>query len=224
MSRPLIIILEQLGVPKDTFVYLQERMILEFTDALVNECSAVEVFTAWSKLKLPYKELSEGGFQLTFDPFFRSLLLAVYRNAVAGLRYKTQIALPVDRARNMLGVVNTTGKLRYGEVFVQCTEICSPQVQQQGPPKVTVIEGTVLVTKCPCLHPGDVRKFTAVNVLEVYHVVDCIVFPAQGPRPHPDEMADRCGMVQFRPKQDVHIVPVAGAKSTGGLSACQASF
>ncbi|KAH6930134.1 hypothetical protein HPB50_010396 [Hyalomma asiaticum] len=189
LSRPLITILEQLGVPKDTFVYLQERMILEFTDALVNESSAVEVLTAWSKLKLPFKELSEAGFQLTLDPFFRSLLLAVYRNAVSGLRYKTRIALPVDRARNMLGVVDTTGQLRYGEVFVQCTEIRSPQVQQQGPPKVTVIEGTVLVTKCPCLHPGDVRKFTAVNVPELHHVVDCIVFPAQGPRPHPDEMA-----------------------------------
>ncbi|XP_075725741.1 uncharacterized protein LOC119179556 isoform X4 [Rhipicephalus microplus] len=189
LNRPLITILEQLGVSTDTFVYLQESMILEFTDALVNEARAVDVLSAWSKLQLPYEDLSKAGFQLTLDPFFRSLLLAVYRNAVAGLRYKTRIALPVDRARNMLGVVDTTNKLRYGEVFVQCTEMRSPQVQQKGPPKKTVITGTVLVTKCPCLHPGDVRKFTAVDVPELHHVIDCIVFPAQGPRPHPDEMA-----------------------------------
>ncbi|KAH6920624.1 hypothetical protein HPB50_028387 [Hyalomma asiaticum] len=189
LSRPLITLFEQLGVPKDTIVYLQERMILEFTHALVNESSAVEVLTAWSKLKLPFKELSEAGFQLTLDPFFRSLLLGVYRNAVAGLRYKTRMALPVDRARNMLGVVDTTGRLRYGEVFLQCTEICSPQVQQQGPTKVTVSEGTVLVTKCPCLYPGDMRKFTAVNVPQLHYVVDCIVFSAQGPWPHSDKMA-----------------------------------
>ncbi|KAH6946907.1 hypothetical protein HPB50_016129 [Hyalomma asiaticum] len=86
LSRPLITILEQLAVPKHTFACLQERMILEFTDTLVNESSAVEVLTARSKLKLPYKELSEAGFQFTLDPFFRSLLLAVYRSVFTLLR------------------------------------------------------------------------------------------------------------------------------------------
>ncbi|XP_037508921.1 LOW QUALITY PROTEIN: uncharacterized protein LOC119385548 [Rhipicephalus sanguineus] len=89
LNRPLITILEQLGVPSDTFVRLQQNMILEFTDALVSESSAAEVLTAWSKLPLPYQELSKAGFQLTLDPFFRSLLLAVYRNTVAYV-YKIQ--------------------------------------------------------------------------------------------------------------------------------------
>ena len=50
--------------------------------------------------------------------------------------------------------------------------------------------GEVLVTKMPCLHPGDVRKFTAVNVpiLESY-MRDCIVFPSKGHRSHPSEMS-----------------------------------
>ncbi|KAH8019857.1 hypothetical protein HPB51_022829 [Rhipicephalus microplus] len=152
LNRPLITILEQLLVPTDAFVYLQESMILEFADALINEARAVAVLSAWSKLQLPYEDLSKAGFQLTLDPFFRSLLLAVYRNAVAGLRYKTCIALPVDRGRNMLGVVDTTNKLRYGEAFVQSTEMRSPHVQHKGPPKKTVITSTVLVTKCPFLH------------------------------------------------------------------------
>ncbi|KAL3189732.1 hypothetical protein MRX96_021197 [Rhipicephalus microplus] len=162
-------------------------MILEFADALINEARAVAVLSAWSKLQLPYEDLSKAGFQLTLDPFFRSLLLAVYRNAVAGLRYKTCIALPVDRGRNMLGVVDTTNKLRYGEAFVQSTEMRSPHVQHKGPPKKTVITSTVLVTKCPFLHPGDVRKIPAVDVPELHHVIECIVVPAHGPRPHPDK-------------------------------------
>ncbi|XP_077499924.1 uncharacterized protein LOC144110727 isoform X2 [Amblyomma americanum] len=189
LNRPLITILEQLGVTTDTFLRLQQEMILEFTDALVQESTAIEVLSAWSKLPLPYQDLSSAGFQLTLDPFFRSLLLAVYRNAVAGLRYKTRIALPVDRARNMLGVVDTTEKLQYGQVFVQCTEMRCANIEYSTPPERKVITGTVLVTKCPCLHPGDVRKFIAVDVPELHHVVDCIVFPGQGRRPHPDEMA-----------------------------------
>ncbi|XP_077549800.1 uncharacterized protein LOC144162939 [Haemaphysalis longicornis] len=186
LNRPLITILEQLGVQEQVFMRLQETMILEFTDALVTESSAVGVLSSWSKLPLPYQDLSKAGFQLTLDPFFRSLLLAVYRNAVAGLRYKTRIALPVDKARNMLGVVDTTNTLQYGQVFVQCTEMGCPPDQ---PPRRQVVTGTVLVTKCPCLHPGDVRKFEAIDVPRLRHVVDCIVFPGQGPRPHPDEMA-----------------------------------
>ena len=52
-----------------------------------------------------------------------------------------------------------------------------------------VLIGTVVVTKNPCMHPGDVRKFEAVDVPELHHLKDCIVFPAKGKRPHPDEMA-----------------------------------
>ncbi|GFW44788.1 RNA-dependent RNA polymerase 1 [Trichonephila clavipes] len=46
-----------------------------------------------------------------------------------------------------------------------------------------------MVTKFPCVHPGDVRKFQAVDVPELHHIIDCIVFPQNGHRPHPDEMS-----------------------------------
>ncbi|KAL3207766.1 hypothetical protein MRX96_039534 [Rhipicephalus microplus] len=49
--------------------------------------------------------------------------------------------------------------------------------------------GDVIVTKNPCMHPGDLRKLTAVNVPQLHHVRDCIVFPVKGDRPHPEEMA-----------------------------------
>ena len=52
-----------------------------------------------------------------------------------------------------------------------------------------ILTGPVVVTRNPCLHPGDVRQLTAVSVPQLAHFLDCIVFPNHGPRPHPSEMA-----------------------------------
>jgi len=46
-----------------------------------------------------------------------------------------------------------------------------------------------VVAKCPVLHPGDVRRFKAVDCLALHHIVDCVVFPQKGERPHPNELA-----------------------------------
>ena len=84
----------------------------------------------------------------------------------------------------MMGTADDTGSLCYGEVFVQYSvNIDRPQAETK------ILEGTVVVAKNPCFHPGDLRKFKAVNKPELKHMIDCIVFPTEGPRPHPDEMS-----------------------------------
>ena len=54
---------------------------------------------------------------------------------------------------------------------------------------VIVVEGDVVVTKNPCFHEGEIRMLQAANVPSLSHMVDCIVFPQVGQRPHPDEMS-----------------------------------
>ena len=52
-----------------------------------------------------------------------------------------------------------------------------------------MLTGTVVIAKNPCFHPGDMRKFQAVDNPELRHMVDVVVFPVKGSRPHPDEMS-----------------------------------
>ncbi|ETN76653.1 RNA dependent RNA polymerase [Necator americanus] len=101
---------------------------------------------------------------------------------------KQQIQIPFDKGRSMLGVVDETGQLQYGQVFVQYTENIALKTP---PPNASrkVLTGKVLITKNPCIVAGDVRVFTAVDVPELHHMCDVVVFPMHGPRPHPDEMA-----------------------------------
>lgn len=46
-----------------------------------------------------------------------------------------------------------------------------------------IITGPVLVTKNPCVHPGDIRKLKAVIKDELIHLENVVVFPSKGSRP-----------------------------------------
>ncbi len=56
---------------------------------------------------------------------------------------------------------------------------------------IRCLTGPVVVTRNPCLHPGDVRQFEAVNAPSLGHLVDCIVFPQLGLRPQPNQMSGK---------------------------------
>ncbi|XGW21981.1 hypothetical protein V3C99_004720, partial [Haemonchus contortus] len=128
------------------------------------------------------------GFQLSTEPFFRSLIKATIKYTVTKQMRKQQIQIPAEKGRTMLGVVDETGQLQYGQVFVQYTENLNLKTP---PPKASrkILTGKVLLTKNPCIVAGDVRVFEAVDIPDLRHLCDVIVFPIHGPRPHPDEMA-----------------------------------
>ncbi|KAJ0094290.1 hypothetical protein Patl1_15575 [Pistacia atlantica] len=62
----------------------------------------------------------------------------------------------VQNGRSMMGCLDETRNLDYGQVFVQFSKAASQQRY--------FIEGEVVVAKNPCLHPGDVRVLRAMNV------------------------------------------------------------
>lgn len=83
-----------------------------------------------------------------------------------------------------MGTSDETKTLAYGQVFIQySTEPHHPMIN------VKTVLGKVVVTKNPCFHPGDLRILEAVDIPGLRHMVDCIVFPQRGSRPHPNEMS-----------------------------------
>jgi RNA-dependent RNA polymerase len=81
----------------------------------------------------------------------------------------------------LLGVPDETNSLQYGQVFIQLRDLNG---------KCQVIhDRKILITKNPAHFPGDIRKLDAVDCPALHHLVDCVVYPTQGQRPHPNEIS-----------------------------------
>ncbi|UJR27363.1 hypothetical protein I4U23_008655 [Adineta vaga] len=103
-----------------------------------------------------------------------------------GIRFnflcRNRIPLPVDEARYLFGIADETNSLKEGQCFIQ--------YQKMNRKTYEVVTGEVLVTKNPCLYPGDIRRLQAVDIPALRPFIrDCIVFPVRGSRPHSNEIS-----------------------------------
>lgn len=183
LNRQAILLLSGLGIPDESFYSLQESMLQKMADMLIFENKAIDALSV-ANLGIKPKHLKESGIIVTLEPFLRSVLAMIYRHQFDGLMERTKIDIPDDKGRIMMGTVDESGCLEYDEVFVQYSERINKPHKN-----IKVLTGQVVVTKNPCFHPGDMRKFKAVDRNELHHMVDCIVFPAKGPRPPPNEIS-----------------------------------
>ena len=83
---------------------------------LVDEKLAILQLSSAAKTGVAYASLSNAGLNLTSEPYFKSLLGAVYRDRIHNLLSKARILLPREEARLMIGVMDETGILDEGEV------------------------------------------------------------------------------------------------------------
>ncbi|VDN22406.1 unnamed protein product [Gongylonema pulchrum] len=192
LNRPLIMILDQVSERQDRHLHkkirsrihwFQETELNRLAGMMFDEDDATEELSTRLSLPIDFQQLHEFGFTFTDEPFFRSLLLAIHHYQTTFTLSKSKIVLPSYLGRTMYGVVDDTGLLQYGQVFIQYSS------SLRGPSEKFIYTGRVMVTKNPCHVAGDVRMFEAVYQRALSHLCDVIVFPRYGPRPHPDEMA-----------------------------------
>ncbi|ONI10959.1 hypothetical protein PRUPE_4G078800 [Prunus persica] len=196
LNREVITLLSTLGVPDDVFMEKQKQVLNQLDGVLADpfrEQKTMELLFQGEVINI-LKEMVLCGYTPDAEPFLAMMLHAYSAEKLQKLRSKTRIFVP--SGRSMMGCLDETGTLEYGQVFVQCSHRGSRQFYDVSSHIISgssssedsfIVKGKVVVAKNPCLHPGDMRVLKAVNVPALHHLVDCVVFPQKGKRPHPNE-------------------------------------
>ncbi|XP_010043973.2 probable RNA-dependent RNA polymerase 1 isoform X1 [Eucalyptus grandis] len=196
LNRQIITLLSTLGVEDHIFERKQREALCQLDAILTNPLvaqHALELMSPGENTEV-LLEMLICGYEPDVEPFLSMMLRTFCASKLLDLRTKTRISVP--HGRSMMGCLDETRTLEYGQVFVQPSRVRNLQIGNKTMLKSSrndstlgtfIFQGKLVVAKNPCLHPGDVRVLKAVDVPSLHHMVDCIVFPQKGERPHQDE-------------------------------------
>ncbi|RDA82891.1 hypothetical protein CP532_4354 [Ophiocordyceps camponoti-leonardi (nom. inval.)] len=201
LNRQTIPILECLGVPVSAFTKLLDLQINEYERAMNDDSVAIGLLTKYvdeAQNSLVLAEMLEAGFHREgIRELFVVNLLNLWRSWTLRL-LKEKARIQVEKSAFVLGCVDETGTLRghsaategiggkdiskLPQIFLQLTD--PTQCDQ-----TEIIKGVCIVGRNPSLHPGDIRVVEAVDVPQLRHLRDEIVFPSTGDRPLPNMLS-----------------------------------
>jgi RNA-dependent RNA polymerase len=165
LNRQIILLLSSLGIPNETFIYFQDQMLQQLKALTGNPQQACESLrdlnefggNGYHKFLIEY--LPRLGARK--DPFVQQLLLAFKAFLLKELRTKAKIRVPDSWC--LLGVIDESRTLKYGQVFIQ---IDNSNQQKEGIRK-EIFQGPVIVTRNPCFHPGiDFNQASLIYLIE----------------------------------------------------------
>ncbi|KAH0478458.1 MAG: hypothetical protein KVP17_000530 [Porospora cf. gigantea B] len=180
LNREIITLLMTTGVPLQTILGFMRKSIVDTGRSLTDKKSAGRRLRhlPLGPDRFNAMNLVDAGFALVDDAYFVGALQYLYHGSVHHGRSKSFV--PIANSAMLFGIPDFDNNLEENEVFVQTKE------RQE---EARVIVGNVLVTRNPCLHPGDLRVLRAVDIPSLRHIQNCVVFSVRGPRPVPDQMA-----------------------------------
>ena len=180
LNDEIVALLHSVGISIETLLRKQAEYLRFLRDVSNGDQRAAFQFLSYqSEIALAEKLLMDG--VESVHGSLRKLVKQEYAKMLN--KYEEQrCRIMIPQSRLLFGVCDPTGKLRPGTCFVRVT------LDGNGEAR-TLINTEVLVTRNPCLHPGDLQKFKVVDVPGFSHLVDCIVFPTCGNRPSADLMS-----------------------------------
>ncbi|KAL9039155.1 MAG: hypothetical protein Q9214_004991, partial [Letrouitia sp. 1 TL-2023] len=185
LNRPLIKILEDLGVPDWSFVYLQAEAVEQLRITTLNPVNAAyflqrNLIGKAARLSWLIRKLSYIGMSFQDDHFLRSVLELAVLIQLKELKYRSRIY--VENGMTVYGIMDETDFLEEGQIY------CSVQNEKSG----MVLTGRVVITRNPALHPGDIQCVDAVDAPEgspLRDVHNCVVFSSKGKRDLPSQLS-----------------------------------
>ncbi|KAJ7275343.1 RNA-directed RNA polymerase 2 [Mycena haematopus] len=187
LNRPLIMLLEGLGVPYDVFKGYQDKAVREVQDStssLQAFARMLEIHGLGTAYRLPSVLLGLNQLGLDTLPgnkFYRKMLDFAVHHVLRLL--KTKARIPVKGAVTVVGVADVHRFLKEGEIFV-CT-------REQDSNKLNYLEGDVLISRSPTIHPGDIQRVRAIgkpppgSCFDIEPLPNTVVFSVLGDRPLP---------------------------------------
>ncbi|KAH8120135.1 RdRP-domain-containing protein [Phellopilus nigrolimitatus] len=156
LNRPLIMLLEGLGVPANVFIDLQRSAV----DEVLNASTSVEAMAPMLENyglghSFRFSSALRGLAKLDVspnDPFYSKVLEVSIFHILRDLKNRARI--PVTEGWTLVGVADIHSYLKEGEVFV-CLE------KEKGARKY--LKGPVCISRSPTIHPGDVQLAYAIG-------------------------------------------------------------
>ncbi|KAI0724457.1 RdRP-domain-containing protein [Cerioporus squamosus] len=161
LNRPLIMLLEGLGVPYEVFKSLQDEAVdaarrsiefLEWSAHLLDRHGLGGSFRLSSAL-LGLHKLGLG--PLNGDVFWRQMMDFAINHVLRELKHHARIPVPGIHSWTLVGIADNYGWLEEDEVLV-----CVDAPDEAG---LIYLEGPILVSRSPTIHPGDVQVVQAVG-------------------------------------------------------------
>jgi hypothetical protein len=186
LNDEVIVLLHTLGISQDVLLSKQKQHLKWLQSVGKGDVRATFQFLSFmNRMDLAEKLLFNGieAVSSTTQGLVRQEF-----SRMLNKRNEQRCRVLIPKSRLLFGICDPSskqghpGKLREGECYVRIT--------LDGDGKVhTIINTEVLVTRNPCLHPGDLQKFKAVDIPEFSYLTDCIIFPTRGKRPSADLMS-----------------------------------
>ncbi|EEY15962.1 RNA-dependent RNA polymerase [Verticillium alfalfae VaMs.102] len=193
LNRQTITILTSLGIKSEVFMDLLQRQLHSYEKAMNDQGAAAVLLGRHideNHTSLALRDLINWGFMRhdVQEPFVLTILQLWRVWSMKLLRDKARIV--VDKGAFVLGCVDETATLRghnrasEGQTTSRNVELL-PQIFLQIPDPddrhfFNVIKGVCIVGRNPSLHPGDIRVVEAVDVPQLRHMKNVVVFPSTG--------------------------------------------
>lgn len=181
LNRPLIMLLEGLGVPYEVFKRFQDTAEKETRRAASSLKDAVSLLerhglgTSYRLSSILLNLVELGIHSLSDDEFYKKMLEYGVNHVLRDLKNNARI--PIRGAWTLGGVADIHGYLQPNQIFACVKPVNGGRIYIKGP---------VLISRSPTIHPGDVRVVEAIgppppgSCFEMEALPNTVVFSVRG--------------------------------------------